>query len=360
MRLRVILVRKQAIGLLLILMIGAAVLLGCQPATPAPPTPTLTPTRAPVVPRNDNVEALNSAAAAVGKIEFGLAPLLLEDKTTIRLETRGGTQVARMRYPTQPADALAWKSADSFVLAVAVRQAMLNSPQVNRVALGQFGVPASVETTSEPVQHTAAWVTFADGTRAIVDLSPLSTNFAPRHIPQQMLVDPVEIENQFDRRRSGVYLNELQPMKVIEADGQLLYLLAKIEVTYDQYRFLLRLHPVQIADPMRSMELSPGITAGVEIDRDEFEKLKELLLQAGPTVFAKHPELLTRQGQLSPQLSAAMDNNLELLWHLITKFQHQQPDPSVPTPTPEPTATPTLTPTPEPTATPKKLPLITS
>lgn len=342
---------------LVLLLVGLVILNGCQAATATPPTPTATATPLPRVPRNDNVETLNNAAAAVGDINFGLAPLLLEDGTTISIETAAGVQFAQMNYPLQPPDPLAWKSVDSFVLSVAVRQAVLKSAQVSRVALGQFGVSASVEDTAETVRHTAAWITFSDGTRAIVDLSPLSTDFAPRHIPEQMLVNPIEIDDEFARRRSSVNLNELQPMKVIEGQNQLLYLLAKVEVTYDQYRFKLYLHPVQIADPMRPMELSPGITAGVEIDRSEFSRLKQLLLDAGPDVFAEHPELLTRKGRANSTLTAAMDDNLPLLWHLITKFQHEAPDPNLPTPTPVPTATFTPTPTPSPTPTPRKLPL---
>lgn len=346
----------------LLLAVGAVILLvACsaeEEEIPTPPRPTST--RSVIVPRNDNVEALNAAQAILDNLQFGLAPLLLEDETIIELHSSKKAQVARMHYPQQPVAPTEWLAVDSFVTAFAVRDALQDVSQVNRVALGHFYVPAPVGNHSETVEHIAAWITFMDGSRAIVDLTPLATNFAPRHAPEKMMVNQALIEETYAERRDGVDMNALQPMQILEEDGRMFYLLAKVEVTFDRYLFQLRLHPVQPADPMRAMNISPGNTVNVEIDRIEFEKLQGLLIDAGPDAFQEQPELLDRQGRRNEQLTALMDDNLHLLWHLITKFQHEPPDPSLPTPTPLPTSTPTPTPEPTPTATPQKLPLITS
>ena len=53
--------------------------LACSPAPSPTPTPLPTPTQRPSVPQNDNVEALNSAQAALAEVEFGLSPLLMEE-----------------------------------------------------------------------------------------------------------------------------------------------------------------------------------------------------------------------------------------------------------------------------------------
>ena len=155
-------------------------------------------------------------------------------------------------------------------------------------------------------------------------------------------------------------MNQLQPMLVVEQNGQLYYLLAKVAVDYDKYEFLLRLYPVQPADPMRPMNLRPGISAGMQIDRSEFDRLTQLLLDQGPDIFSDQPDLLTRQGREDETLTKIMNDNLHLLWHLMTKLEHELPDPSLPTPTPVPTETPLPTATPVPTATPRKMPLQTS
>ena len=333
----------------------------CMPAVE--PTPTPRPTSTPIpdaAPRNANVETLNAAQASLGEMDFGLAPLLLEKKTKLVLKDTPDGQITRMEYPVQPVDPTAWPSVDSFVSAYAIRETLLDSSQVSRVTLGEFGVSASVEGAAENVRHVAVWITFIDGSRATVDLTPLSTNFAPRHTPERMIVDNAQIDAEFADRRNGVDMNQLQPMLVVEQDGELYYLLAKVVVDYSNYEFWLQLYPVQPADPMSPMNLRPGISAGMQIERSEFDKLTQLLLDQGPDIFNDQPDLLKRTGRDDETMTAIMDENLYLLWHLMTKLEHEPPDPSLPTPTPVPTATPLPTPTPSPTATPKKMPLQTS
>jgi hypothetical protein len=329
-----------------------------EPPEETPPTPTAT--RISAAPRNENVEALNSAQAALRHQAFGFAPLLMEDEARIVIENNLGAEQARLIYPEQPLEPAKWPSVDSFVSACSVRQVMSMLPQVRRVTLGKFGVSASIGATAEKIEHYAAWIMFNDGTRAVIDMSPLSTNFAPRHAPDQMLPDDAEVETIFAERRTSVDLGQLQPMKVIRHEGEPYYLVAKVLVHYDRYDFSLRLYPVQIADPMRPMNLRPGVTADIEINRNEFEQLQALAKEEGPAIFKEKPELLLRRGGNSEPLTPLLDEQLELMWHLVTKFEHEGPDPSVATPTPAPTDTPMPTATPEPTGTPRGLPLITS
>jgi hypothetical protein len=82
--------------------------------------------------------------------------------------------------------------------------------------------------------------------------------------------------------------------------------------------------------------------ATVEIKRTSYEALRNLLLADGPTAFNQKPELLSRSGDQEPTMQAVLDENLSLLWHLVTKLEHQLPPPES---TPVPTATPTPTPT---------------
>ena len=344
----------------LILLCSLVLLTAClaEPPEESPPTPTAT--NIPAAPRNENVEALNAAQAALRDQKFGFAPLLMEDEAKIVIENNLGEERARLIYPEQPLDPAKWPSVDSFVSAYGVRQVMSTLPQVRRVTLGKFGVSASIGATAEKIEHYAAWSMFQDGTRAVIDMSPLSTNFAPRHAPDQMIPDDIEVENTFTERRTSVDLGQLQPMKVIQHEGEPYYLVAKVLVHYDRYEFSLRLYPVQIADPMRPMNLRPGVTADIEINRAEFEKLQTLAKEEGPAIFKNKPELLLRRGANNEPLMPLLDEELELMWHLVTKFEHQAPDPSVATPTPAPTDTPVPTATPEPTGTPRGLPLITS
>ncbi len=324
------------------------------------PSPTATSTRPSRPPRNSNVEALTNAQAAVGEFVFGLAPLLRQADTRLSLESRAGAEAVVMHYPSQPADPADWPVVDSFVLSYAVRQKLRVDPQVAQVSLGQFGVSSTVENSADRFEHTAVWVAFIDGTQAVVDLSPLSTAFAARHIPETMVSDESSLKGLFDLRRHQGDLNQWQAMQVINRDGQTWLLLAKVEATYGQYLFSLRLHPVQKADPMRPMELLPGYSASLEISRNDFADLQQLAQTTGPALFTEHPDLLTRRGPANPVMTAVMDDNLDLLWHMVARFEHVAPDPSLPTPTPLPPATPTPSPTPPPTATPRKLPLITS
>ena len=334
--------------------------LACSPAPSPTPTPLPTPTQRPSVPQNDNVEALNSAQAALAEVEFGFAPLLMEESAKITLESGTAGEKTRLVYPEQSADPTEWSTVDSFVSAYATRHILRTMPNVSRVALGSFGVSASVGSEAENIEHFAAWITFSDRSRAVVDLTPLSTNFAARHTPDSMMTEDIVIDGIFTDRRTGVDLNTWQPMSVVEQDNQLYYLLAKVTVSFDEYVFSLRMHPVKPADPMEPMQIRPGIIATIPIARDEFADFQERVADEDPSYFGDQPDAITFEGSPTQLLTTVFTRNADLLWHLITKFEHQAPDPDLPTPTPMPTATPTLTPTPTSTPTPRSLPLETS
>jgi hypothetical protein len=338
-------------GILLIIL-----LLSCRPTPTTVPTPTPTPTRPISLSTNKNVKALNAVQAALNDLEFGFAPLLVQDETRVVIETKPQDEAARLAYPLQPADPAAWPAVDSFVLAYAVHNILLDFPQVKQVALGSFDLSAPVDDLGDLANHTAVWVTFTDYTQTIVDLTPLATNFAAQLEAESLIYTPSAIEEQFATWREGVFLNQLQPMKVVTKDGDIYYLLAQVLVFYDHYEFSLRVHPVQTADPMQPLRLMQGTLVSLEVDREDFEAMQALIAAEGPTIFKQRPELLTRQGHGSQTLNVILAEHSHLLWHLVTKLEHRLPDPDF-IPTPTPTFTPT--PTPTPTATPA-IPLLIS
>lgn len=320
-----------------------AFLPACASDEPTPtPAPSPTATRPLAIPNNDNVEALNAAKAALGKFEFGFAPLLENEATKIVIEPGPEGQLARLVYPLQPANPAEWPAVDSFILSYAVQQKLLQSPQVRGVALGRFGVAAPLDDLQNRVDHVAVWVRFADGSQAIVDFSPLASSFGALHSATELLTESSQIESQFAQWRQGVPLNLLQPMKVVTKNNNVYYLLAQVLITFDRYEFSLRVHLTQTATPIRPLRLTRGTMATVEIKRSDYEALRKLLLTDGPTAFNQKPELLTRRGDPDPTMQTILDENLPILWHLVTKLEHQLPPPNstpVPTVTPTPTAT---------------------
>jgi len=320
----------------------ATLLPACAPEPALTPTPSPTPTKPLVIPNNDNVEALNAAKAALGEFEFGFAPLLEEDATRVVIEPKPEGEVARLVYPLQPANPAEWPAVDSFVLAYAVQQSLLQSPEVRGVALGRFSVAAPLDDLQDRIDHVAVWARFRDGSQAIVDFSPLASSFGALHSATELLTEPDQIEPQFAEWRRGVALNLLQPLKVIKKSGNVYYLLAQFLISPDRYEFSLRVHLTQTATPIQPLRLTRGTMATVEIKRTDYEALRKLLLADGPTAFNQKPELLSRSGDNDPAMQAVLDEHLSLLWHLVTKLEHQLPEPDS-TPVPTPTLTPTPT-----------------
>jgi hypothetical protein len=324
-----------------------AMLSACAEEPPPTPTPRPTSTRPLVIPDNQNVEALNTAKAALGNFEFGFAPLLQEDETRVVIESGPEGEIARLAYPPQPANPAEWSAVDSFVLSYAVQQNLLQSPHVLTAVLGRFAVAAPLEDLQDRVDHVAVWVRFADGSQAIVDFSPLASSFGSLHTATELLTTPDQIEAQFAEWRQGVPLNRLQPLKVAPQNGSVYYLLAEVTVSPEQYEFSLRVHLTQTATPIRPLQLTRGTMAKIAINRADFEALRQLLLADGPTVFSQKPELLSHSGDPDPALQAVLDEHLPLLWHLVTKLEPPPANPAA-TPVPTATATPTATPIPLP------------
>lgn len=354
------LVNRTVSGVILCWLILAA----CAPTPTPEPTPSPTPTQALTPIDNENVQALNEAHAALDGFEFGLAPLLLLDETRLVIESGPDGDIARLAYPRQPADPLAWPSMDSFVLSYAIRGLMLDSPQVRRIALGKFEIAATVDDPEDRISHYAVWIRFTDRSEAVVDFSPLATNFAARHAASEFITQADEIDGQFTDWRDGVPLNILQPMKVVEQNGAVYYLIARTLVFPDHYEFSLRAHLTQTATPIRPLQLTRGAMVKIDVKRTDFEAVRKLMLDAGPTIFNQQPGLLSRAGDSNPALVGILDDNVHLLWHMVTKLEQLPSARAAATPrsTATPTAIPTPTPTPTPTATPTKpnLPLGTS
>ncbi len=337
------------IGIMALLVAACA----AEPEIEPTPNPTATATRPPLAVNNDNVEALNAAQAALNQFQFGFAPLLEQDGTRLVLETGPAGPVARLAYPLQPADPRDWPAMDSFILAYAVQQALLESPQVRRAGLSRFDVAAAIGPEQKHVEHVAVWVRFTDGSQAVVDLSPLGTNYGARHPTRELLTEPDQIEPQFERWRRGVFLDVLQPMKVVEAGRNVYYVLAGMEVSPEFYTFSIRVHQAQTADPMRPLLLTRGAVVTAKIHRANFETVQKLVRADGPEAFVNKPDLTNRTGDNDPALNKILDEQLYLLWHMVTKIE-QKSAPPVATPTPTPVPTPTPTPTRS------KLPLLTS
>jgi len=332
-------------------------LTACAP-TPTP-TPTVPPTSANrLMPQdNQNSRTLDAAQAELDHIEFGFAPLLELDNTRLVVETGPDGEFVRLAYPPQPTTPTDWISADSFVLAYSVRDFLLDLPHVRRISLGSFEVAAPIEAFTDRINHYAAWVRFADGSEAVVDLSPLATNFAAYHRVYEFITTDASIETEFVARRSGVPLNVLQPMAVVTRNGNVYYLAAKVLTFPDRYEFSLRVHLTQTATPTRPLQLTRGTMTTLEINRVDFETVQKIIIDAGPSIFNQRPELLGRVGDEDPALAQVLDEHLLLLWHMVTKLETDQGRSSG-TPAPTITPLPTLTPTPTPTSTP--IPLLTS
>lgn len=342
--------RRPVLGLLVLLV---SLLAACSSRAEVTPTPSPTPTRAPMVASNQNVEALSAAEAALAELEFGFAPLLEEEATRIVVETGPDGEVARLAYPLQPADPVEWPAKDSFIVAYAVQRVLLDSPRVRDITLSRFDIAAPVESQPGLVDHYAALVRFVDGSQAVVDLTPLASNFGARHPSRELLTTPATLERQFDEWRRGVLLNILQPMKVVQTGNNMYYLLVETQVLPGHYEFSLRVHLTQPATPIQPLRLTRGSMASITIERADFEAVRQHLVEVGPQAFNDDPGLVLFAGANDPALRSVLDEHLYLLWHLATKLEHK-PAPVMATPTPTPT------PTPSPTPTSPALPLLTS
>jgi hypothetical protein len=276
----------------------------------------------------ENMEALGNIPSTPADIPFGFAPLLLQPDSRVIILTQREAQTARLVYPQQAANPAEWLAADSFAVAYAVRQELRDKPQVSRVALGTFNVMASSTEFFDFIDHTAAWVTFEDRTRAVVDLTPLGVRFGAIHHPKNLNSTARAIERRFAARREGVDLNHLQPLKVIEHEGKLYYLLTKVLVYPDRYEFILQVHAIQPAGTGKPLRLLEGTRIVATLGRVGFEQTQALLQSTDLTSLGPQQNLLVYQGSQDPLLHTILREHLDLLAQLILKLE-SSPAPKV-------------------------------
>lgn len=357
------------LSLLLIALVSACLPIQQSAEATVTPTATATATRVPAAPNNRFVEALNQAQARLNDYEYGFAPLLMHDDTTIPFEFDPAFgEVARLAYPVQPANILDWETLDSFLFGHAAQVALLESPHVAQASLGSFRVAVPLDDFQNQVSHTAVWVRFSDGSQAIVDLTPLATNFGSTHSATELMSDPTQIEALFEERRRGVRLNQLQPLLVLKDGGSVYYLLTEIHAQPGGIIEIdLHAYSTQTATPIRPFRLTRGAVAQVTVNRAELELLQEELRAAGEDAFSERQNLIRILGDADVGLIQALEHHYYLLWHLVTKLDPSPAQGSggrsgaTPQVTFTPPPTPTITPTPLPSATPTRpsLPLQT-
>ena len=127
-----------------------------------------------------HAHAMAALHGATEGIHYGPAPLLLDNASRVVVDEG----VAYLTYPAQSANPLDWPAADCFVLAYAARQYLLTEfpGLVGDVSLGAVHIPSQVGEHRLGTSHVAAWVAFAGGQSAAVDLTPLAADFLnPRH-----------------------------------------------------------------------------------------------------------------------------------------------------------------------------------
>lgn len=285
--------------------------------------PTPTATQQPVmIGHNRNADALVSAKLEVGKQDYGFAPLLLLDETRLIItNTVTGEDVVMLRYPPQPVDPTAWLSVDSFVLAYGVQQKLMGAEAVVNASIGQFEVAASVGDKNEQIDHFAVWVDFTDDSGTVVDLTPLAPDFGAYHQASSIL-SLTDTERKFTDWRTGVPLNSLQPLLVINFSDKVYYLLGKVLVSSDKYEFSLQAHLAQPASHTEPLSLTRGSRIDLNIDRADFAELQSLIQAEGETAFEQHPEMWQRYGDDGFDFTEVLEQNLNLLWHLVTKMEN--------------------------------------
>jgi hypothetical protein len=162
-----------------------------------------------------------------------------------------------------------------------------------------------------------------------VDLSPLAADpIGPRYEADQLVSDQAELDDQFQRLRQGVNLNQARAMLVTRRDGRLYYLLVSVLVMEDEYQFTLYGHRVQPATRERSLHFDRSAIAGLRFLRSAFHEVQPTVIEDGPNAFNARSHLLIRQGDEDAVLNAVLDEHLYLLWHLVTKFR--EPDEAAP------------------------------
>jgi hypothetical protein len=271
-----------------------------------------------------DAQILDRLPALFEDVDYGLAPLLLDEHTQVVVQNG----VAYLDYPDQPDDPRAWQSTECFGYAYTIRNEILSDERVSDVALGLVTLPSGLG-EGKRSYHVAAWVTFRDGHTIPVDLSPLAADpIGPRYDAGQLVSDQAELDDQFQRLRQGVNLNQARAMLVTRRDGRLYYLLVSVLVMDDEYQFTLYGHRIRPATGEHSLRFDSNAVVGLRFRRSAFHQVQPTVAGEGPNAFNAKPHLLTRQGDEDAALNAVLDEHLYLLWHLVTKFE--EPDDAAP------------------------------
>ncbi len=274
-----------------------------------------------VVRRNQNIESLTHAQATMGKFNYGFAPLLLLDKTRLMTTSINGSEGVMLRYPRQPVEPTKLLSVDSFVLAYATQHQLLTSPPVANVWVIKVALAAALENSDERLNHFIVLVNFTDNSETIVDLTPLSPNFGAYYPDGRVFMTRPDLESQFARWRDGVLLNELQPLLVVEREGESYYILTKVQAWPNRYDFSLRVHLVQKGTHTEPLRLTRGSSADISISRSDFHKVQANLQANGPNALSQQRDLWHQRGDHSAAMTQVLEEHLFLLWHLVTKLK---------------------------------------
>ncbi|MDM8527099.1 hypothetical protein QUF58_02700 [Anaerolineales bacterium HSG24] len=302
----------------------------------APPRiePTPTEPKQVVIGRNRNAEALMSAKSEVGRQSYGFAPFLLLDDTRIVVENddnhddhgnHDNQQRVMLRYPPQSADPTMWETVDSFILAYATQRELLPTEAVSEATVGQFKVSAPIGNDSQWLTHYAVWVDFVDNSGTVVDLTDLGPDFGAYHPISRELISSQNLEPQFSEWQSGVPYDMLQPLAIVTFSGQKYYLLGQLSTSANSYDYAIQAHQIKPASHTEPLRLLPGSRIELSINQADFAELQTLIQEHGSTVFEDKPEMWQRYGDDGAEFSEVLEQNLHLLWHMVTKTKiHDQ------------------------------------
>ena len=193
------------------------------------------------------------------------------------------------------------------------------------VALRLSERPSVIGEAHPPTQrHVVPWVIFADQGVLALDLTPLGAEFNPMHIPTKIYVGDEardEIARQFEAYKTAVSLKQGVPMKVEERGGKTYYVMAAINVQEDEYQFLLQAYEIQPATEESPLEFLQGSLVAMRIVTDAFTEIQDQMRQEDPVVLRTKADLLVREGSRDPDLERVLNENLDILYYLITKVQ---------------------------------------
>jgi hypothetical protein len=265
---------------------------------------------------------LDDLTAAFGRASYGLYPRLVAEPTRIGVQDG----VATMRYPRLQGSVEEWPEWDGFEVAYGVR-AYLESQypdQVTEVLLNAVDVPSSIGDEFHPTQHLVVpWVIFTDNGVVAVDLTPLGADINPLHAPKAIYgrEDRQEVDRQLEAHRQGMPLDKGLPIKVVIYQGQTYYLLASINVLDDEYQFLLQGFEIQPATPTIPLVFVRGAVRGLRIKAADFDQVKAMMEADPPLILQQKQQLLNRQGDEDENLAQVLYDNLDILYHLVIKFE---------------------------------------